>query len=365
MMRTNGRGWLTAALWLSLCSASVALAQPATLESRGTFSFNKVAAGKAFQSVAAMLGLTARVDAGVRNEVTAQLSDVRLRALLDAMCESARCRWRVEGHDLVVEPDPAASGASGAKGIYDAVNRLVGGQTFRGKPATAIVKALAAATVPGCHVELPKMLDPVLALEVKGARLIELMRQVLGHAGLEVDFRVTGTLIEGTGTPRDCTIMVVTRREPGRGVFAITSQGLVELKIFGEDSSAQQQLGPTSFYRPGIPEQIVSSGSVQSLLVNLPDWGVGALHMVVSRGQLRTHLEHSFRLRTTTIPLGPGATQIFSADLAGGELQAEYRRRVPAGTTGPDAEAFLLLETRSAVGLKARTYPIRLQFPPS
>lgn len=60
---------------------------------------------QAFQGIAKMTGLEATVDPGVDGKVTVRLQNVRLRTVLDAVCESIGCRWSVvSGTKLHIVP---------------------------------------------------------------------------------------------------------------------------------------------------------------------------------------------------------------------------------------------------------------------
>ncbi len=61
--------------------------------------------GQAFQGFAKMIGLDAAVEPGVAGKVNVRLQNVRMRTVLDAVCESIGCSWSVEaGSKLHVLP---------------------------------------------------------------------------------------------------------------------------------------------------------------------------------------------------------------------------------------------------------------------
>lgn len=248
--------------------------------------------------------------------------------------------------------------------LVDAVNRVTDPQVFVGRRISAIVKALVASTAPGCDVALPRLLDVQLSLRVGNRPLFEALAAVLSFAGLQVDVTVTGTQPRAGGKLRDCRLVIVARKEPGPGVFAITPQGLVQLPVFGEASQVSQELGRRYLYSPGSIDRIPAADSVQSFVLNMPEWSFGRLFMVVSREQLATPEEHHVGMATTFLPLGVGMIQVFSRDLPPGEaLAREYRRRVQADAGGLEHEAFLVVELSHSGGLMPRTYPIRVQMP--
>jgi type II secretory pathway component GspD/PulD (secretin) len=60
---------------------------------------------QAFQGFAKMIGLDAAVEPGLGGQVTVRLQNVRMRTVLDAVCESIGCSWSVvEGTKLRVVP---------------------------------------------------------------------------------------------------------------------------------------------------------------------------------------------------------------------------------------------------------------------
>lgn len=50
---------------------------------------------KAFEGLATMIGLEAEVEPGLDDKITVRLNNVRMRTVLDAVCESVGCRWSV------------------------------------------------------------------------------------------------------------------------------------------------------------------------------------------------------------------------------------------------------------------------------
>jgi type II secretory pathway component GspD/PulD (secretin) len=84
---------------------AAALSGPARAESDGDSSLDRrvdvalvdAAPGESFQSFAQMIGLEAQIDPGLEGKVTVRLRNVRLRTVLDAVCESIGCRWDIVG----------------------------------------------------------------------------------------------------------------------------------------------------------------------------------------------------------------------------------------------------------------------------
>jgi hypothetical protein len=117
-----------------------------SLDVRATVSFNSVSPGRLFRTVAEMAGVEATVDPQLQRPFSITLEDVTVRTLLDAICDSIGCRWRINGNTLVVEalpPDPSRrktwlrpNGAVMPAGsqftntsvgnVFDAIGRTVG-----------------------------------------------------------------------------------------------------------------------------------------------------------------------------------------------------------------------------------------------
>jgi hypothetical protein len=90
-------------LTLSLCPA--AGAQP-NLDARMTMSYDRGRPDTVFDFLARYLKLEPKVDPALQGALTLTLEDVKVRTLLDAMCDSLGCRWRIEGTALVIDALP-------------------------------------------------------------------------------------------------------------------------------------------------------------------------------------------------------------------------------------------------------------------
>jgi hypothetical protein len=96
-------------LLLTLCVCPPAAAQ-SSLDARISMSFDHGQPAAVFTFLAQNLKLEPRVDAALQGSLTLTLQDVKVRTLLDAICDSLGCRWRIDGTALVVEaqpPDPS------------------------------------------------------------------------------------------------------------------------------------------------------------------------------------------------------------------------------------------------------------------
>lgn len=87
-------------LGLLLLAAGAAPAEPRDarnpLDERVDMALKKAAPADLFDTFAKMLSAEAVVDPAVREPVSIELHNVRVRTLLDTVCESIGCRWRLE-----------------------------------------------------------------------------------------------------------------------------------------------------------------------------------------------------------------------------------------------------------------------------
>ena len=118
-----GRTVVQSAAWLVAAGALVAAvtpraaAQPAPLDRRVSVNLDHVRPADAFRTLAELAGSTAAVDAAVADPITVRLENVRIRTVLDAVCESVGCRWEMAGSppalrvtslpDHAPKPEPA------------------------------------------------------------------------------------------------------------------------------------------------------------------------------------------------------------------------------------------------------------------
>lgn len=90
-------GWGCALLLLVAGTAwAEPKADPGKLEERVDLTLKNAAPEEVFRTFARMLGVEAVVDPGVRGPLSVELHNVRVRTLLDTVCESLGCRWRLE-----------------------------------------------------------------------------------------------------------------------------------------------------------------------------------------------------------------------------------------------------------------------------
>lgn len=93
-----------AGLLAGLLGAGAALAAGNPLDERISLSLKEAAPEETFRAFGQMMGVEAVVDPGITGKVTVTLGNVRVRTLLDAVCESIGCRWELQDKKLRVTP---------------------------------------------------------------------------------------------------------------------------------------------------------------------------------------------------------------------------------------------------------------------
>ncbi len=102
--------------------AAGALAADNPLDARINIALREAAPDDTFRSFAKLLNAEAQVAPAVKGKVTVELRNVRVRTLLDAVCESISCRWELQpGHPakLLVVPVAAGKAAPAARQAID------------------------------------------------------------------------------------------------------------------------------------------------------------------------------------------------------------------------------------------------------
>jgi hypothetical protein len=148
------------------------------------------------------------------------------------------------------------------------------------------------------------------------------------------------------------------------GIYAMTSEGPVELKVSGERNDVELAIGLQMYYSPESFGRIPAVDSVRSFYVSAMGWAPKDVYMVVGRDRLTNSLDKYQRLNSRVVSRGVLAFEILSADLESPEFVARtIRRLAPAGVGDADLEAYLVLELRSQAGLNDRAYPVRIRLP--
>jgi type II secretory pathway component GspD/PulD (secretin) len=99
MKRTTKRAMLGLGFAGLLLVAAAARAEPGAgpgrLEDRVDLTLKNAAPEEVFRSFAKMLGAEATVDPGIHGPLSVELHNVRVQTLLDTVCESLGCRWKL------------------------------------------------------------------------------------------------------------------------------------------------------------------------------------------------------------------------------------------------------------------------------
>lgn len=151
-------------------------------------------------------------------------------------------------------------------------------------------------------------------------------------------------------------------RKPG--IYAMTPQGPVELKVSGERNEVEMAGLLKSYYPPDSFDRIPVAESVRSFYVSAMGWKPRGVYLVVGREYLTNAFEKYQRLNGRVVMRGAVAFEIQSADLESPDFVLRtIRRLAPTGLSDADIEAFLVLELRSEAGLAGRTYPVKIRIP--
>jgi hypothetical protein len=148
------------------------------------------------------------------------------------------------------------------------------------------------------------------------------------------------------------------------GIYAMTPQGPVELKVSGERHDVEKAVGLQSYYSPASFDKIPTADSVQSFYVSAMGWAARGVYLVVGREGLTNMLDNYQRFAGRVVTRGAVAFELQSADLESAEFVLRaIRRLAPAGVPDSDLEVYLVLDLKSTAEMTDRTYPIRIRVP--
>jgi len=88
--------WMMIGLALAWLPAAGALAAESPLDTRINMGVRDAPADDTFRTFAKLMSAEAVVDPALKGKVTVELKNVRVRTLLDAVCESIGCRWELQ-----------------------------------------------------------------------------------------------------------------------------------------------------------------------------------------------------------------------------------------------------------------------------
>jgi hypothetical protein len=149
------------------------------------------------------------------------------------------------------------------------------------------------------------------------------------------------------------------------GIYAMTSDGPVELKVSGEPAEVALAIGLKSFYAADSFDKIPKATWVRSFYVSAMNWVAWRLYLVVGREALVDSLNNYQMLSTVVHSRGVIAFEVVLADLQNlAWIRQAIMKLAPAGVAQADLEPYLVLELKSTSGLNNRNYPIRISVPP-
>jgi type II secretory pathway component GspD/PulD (secretin) len=117
-MKGKRTTWTLMALALAGLPAAGARAAESPLETRINMAVRDAPADDTFRTFARLMSAEAVVDPALKGTVTVELKNVRVRTLLDTVCESIGCRWELQPGNppkLRVSALPAGNPAPAAK----------------------------------------------------------------------------------------------------------------------------------------------------------------------------------------------------------------------------------------------------------
>ena len=113
---------LALALLLTAMPA-VGAADGPDLDKRVTLKLEGAAPAQAFAALARMSGLDIALDPGVRGKVNIRLENVRLRTVLDAICDSIGCRWdAADNRHLKIVPAEGKTASPSGSGLDEPID---------------------------------------------------------------------------------------------------------------------------------------------------------------------------------------------------------------------------------------------------
>ena len=149
------------------------------------------------------------------------------------------------------------------------------------------------------------------------------------------------------------------------GIYAMTSEGPVELKVSGEPNNVAGALKAESFYSADSFDKIPKAAWVRSFYVSAMNWVAWRLYLVVGREALVDSLNHYQMLTSSVISRGVVAFEVTSPDLQDlGFIRRAIKKLAPAGVPDDQLEAYIVIELKSTAGLNNRNYPVKISVPP-
>ncbi len=148
------------------------------------------------------------------------------------------------------------------------------------------------------------------------------------------------------------------------GIYAMPSQGAVELTVSGEATEVAGALRLQCYYSPADLDKIPKVESMRSFYVSAMGWAARRIYLTVGRTGLVNSVEHYQLLPGVIVPRGVVAFEVELSDLRDPDFIARTARKLaPAGMPDSQIEAYLVLELMSRTGLSPRNYPVQIVLP--
>jgi hypothetical protein len=148
------------------------------------------------------------------------------------------------------------------------------------------------------------------------------------------------------------------------GIYAMTSQGPVELKVSGERNQVEGDFRLKCFFSPDSFDKIPAAEAVQSFYVSTMGWAAKDIYIVIGRDGLVNSKDNYRRLAGRAVQRGAVAFEVLSVDLeTPGSVLRAITQLAPPTAVLAELEAYLVLDLRSTAGMNDRAYPIRIQIP--
>lgn len=115
MRQCSWKGIMGGAVLAGLLGAAGAFGADSRLDTRINMAVRDADPADTFRTFAKLMGVEAVVSPNLTGKVTLELKNVRVRTLLDAVCESIGCRWELTPDNppkLRVDPEPGDAARS-------------------------------------------------------------------------------------------------------------------------------------------------------------------------------------------------------------------------------------------------------------
>lgn len=161
------------------------------LSERVSFSFQQAEVSAIIRFLAQARGLEAVIDPALTRKVSFRLEQVTVRTALDALCDSARCRWRLEGKKLVfeaLEADVSRSESdSSEEHLAPLMTVVPAGTQFTNVSLSTALRGLAAIAGGDVELDVEGVDTTRLVTGNVGSKTVQAaVRQLLASAGLKV-----------------------------------------------------------------------------------------------------------------------------------------------------------------------------------